>query len=155
MSDANGSNEVNKIWPNGLPGWKESKCELVVSEYWDRDLEVERFLIGKERFERERDAHISLDSWKRLPEEDFARLLSHARGAKHLRFECFRSVDGNFELSEVIELNMQTRWEIEREASRRLERELSESRGRYGKLIIHLWLFAAVFLVLAMKYFIF
>jgi hypothetical protein len=155
MSDANGSNEINEIWPHGLPGWKDYKCELVVSEYWDKNLEVERFLIGALNFERRADALLLLEGWKRLSKDDFARLLSHARGGKNLRFEIFQSVDGNFELFEVIERNEQTKLEIEREASRRLERELSKSRGRYGNLIVHLWLFAAVFLVLAVKYFIF
>lgn len=136
------------------PSLKDFKCELVVSEYWDKDLEVERFSIGKLGFERQADALLLLDGWKRLPKDDFVRLLSHVRSGKNLRFELFQSVDGNFKLFEVIEHDTQTKLEMERENSRRREQELSTSEGRYGNLIFHLVVFATVFLVLAVKYFI-
>ena len=89
-----------------------------------------------------------------MPKDDFVRLLSHVRSGKNLRFELFQSVDGNFKLFEVIEHDTQTKLEMERENSRRLEQELSTSEGRYGNLIFHLVVFATVFLVLAVKYFI-
>lgn len=137
-----------------LSSLKDFKCELVVSEYWDKDLEVERFPIGKLGFERQADALLLLDGWKRLSKDDFARLLSHARSGKNLRFELFQSVDGDFKLFTVIELDAQTKLEMERENARRLEQKLSKGEGRYGKLIFHVMAFAAVFLLLAVKYFI-